>query len=144
MIQGKITSRPRRQEYRNEGENKMFKTLDMMKKRDQRGFTLIELLIVIAIIAILAAIAIPQYAQYRQKAAAANVQSALSSCASEANAQYADNGALSYTTCQVGAAVITLTVSATDGSLTGVAGTYTVNGLSVTCIFGAAQQILCT
>ena len=121
----------------------MFKTLDMMKKRDQRGFTLIELLIVIAIIAILAAIAIPQYAQYRQKAAASNVQAALSTCASEANAAYADNGQLAFTDCHVGAAAVTLTVSATDGTLTGVANSYTVNGLSVTCTF-TNQQIICT
>jgi type IV pilus assembly protein PilA len=142
MIQGKITSRPRRQEYRNEGENKMFKTLDMMKKRDQRGFTLIELLIVIAIIAILAAIAIPQYAQYRQKAAASNVQAALATCSSEANAAYADNGALNFT-CNVGTGTTMITVDPATGLITGVQGSYTVNNLSVTCTF-TNQQILCT
>ncbi len=70
----------------------MFKTLDMMKKKDQRGFTLIELLIVIAIIAILAAIAIPQYSQYRQKAVASNATSGLTICASELVATYANDG----------------------------------------------------
>lgn len=75
----------------------MFKTIDMMKKKDQRGFTLIELLIVIAIIAILAAIAIPQYSQYRQRAAAANATSGLTICASELLADYANNGSVADT-----------------------------------------------
>ncbi len=47
---------------------RMLKTINKMKRGNEKGFTLVELLIVIAIIAILAAIAIPQFSSYRAKA----------------------------------------------------------------------------
>ena len=111
----------------------MFKRLDMMKKRDQRGFTLIELLIVIAIIAILAAIAIPQYSQYRQKAAASNASSGLTICASEALAIYANSGSNTPYTCK--GITATATIDATNGSIGGLAGNYTVSNQNVTCTY---------
>jgi type IV pilus assembly protein PilA len=114
-------------------ENTMFKTLDMMKKRDQRGFTLIELLIVIAIIAILAAIAIPQYASYRQKAAAANAISGLTSCATEASAIYANNGNNNSYPCPGGPTGATITVNTADGAITFAGSPFTVQGQNVTC-----------
>ena len=113
----------------------MFKRLDMMKKRDQRGFTLIELLIVIAIIAILAAIAIPQYSQYRQKATASNAVSALTICASEALAIYANNGNTAAYSCHGFNSATTLAVNATDGSMipAGIASVTLSGGGTATC-----------
>ena len=110
----------------------MFKTLDMMKKRDQRGFTLIELLIVIAIIAILAAIAIPQYAQYRQKATAANAVSAVTICATELSALYANDPTVLTKTCD-GTDVSTNLDAATGAVSLSAATVNLADGSNATC-----------
>jgi prepilin-type N-terminal cleavage/methylation domain-containing protein len=114
----------------------MIKTIQKMKKRDQRGFTLIELLIVIAIIAILAAIAIPQYAQYKQKAVAANAVSSLTICASEALAEYANNSTVTVHPCNgLGSSI---TVNSTDGTISGGTGVQTLTaGGSANCTYTA-------
>ncbi len=124
----------------------MFKTLDMMKKKDQRGFTLIELLIVIALIAILAAIAIPQYAQYRQKAVAANAVSALNICASELLAVYANDGNLADTqTCQgVTGAGLPLTLDPANGNVVYAGGVITLaSGGNATCAYTNGAVFTC-
>ena len=111
--------------------------------RDDNGFTLVELLIVVAIIAILAAIAIPQFAQYRQKAAAASAAMPLTGCTQDLNARYADDGTTTTKTCGVGSSSATLTLNPSDGTITGIDGSYTVKGLSVMCAL-SNNQVECT
>ncbi len=113
----------------------------LIKSKD--GFTLVELLIVVAIIAILAAVALPQFAQYRQKAAASNAAESLSRCAQQLNAEYADTGTTTTKTCGVGSSSATLTLNTTNGTVAGMDGSYTVKGLTVTCILNG-NQIECT
>jgi type IV pilus assembly protein PilA len=117
----------------------MFKIIEQMRKRDQRGFTLIELLIVIAIIAILAAVAIPQYAQYRQKAAAANASSALTICASELTAEFANNAANVTKDCRIGSTLKNIQLDPDSGTVNGLAGTYTVSGQTISCTYTNGQ-----
>ncbi len=107
------------------------------------GFTLVELLIVIAIIAILAAVALPQFSQYRQKSAAASAAMSLTGCAQDLNARYADDGSTTTKTCGVGSSTATLTLNPSDGTITGIDGSYTVKGLSVTCAL-SNNQVECT
>jgi len=106
-------------------------------KGAREGFTLVELLIVIAIIAILAAVAIPQYTKYVRKAAAANVQAALSSCLAEAMADFADTGDKTYD-CKVDkgdgtSETVTITLD-DDGNLSSISKSdFEVKGHSVSC-----------
>ncbi len=101
------------------------------KRKKQKGFTLIELLIVVAIIAILAAVAIPQYTKYKKNAAAQSAAAALTNCITTLGAEYADSGTTNVT-CQIGSSNQTITLDS-NGTLNAFTGSYTVNGISVSC-----------
>ncbi len=111
--------------------------------KDNNGFTLVELLIVVAIIAILASVALPQFSQYRQKSAAASAAQSLVGCAHDLNARYADDGTTLTFSCQVGSTAKTLTLDPSNGTISGIDGSYTVKGLSVTCAL-SNNQVECT
>lgn len=69
----------------------MLRTIQKMKRGDERGFTLIELLIVVAIIGILAAIAIPQFSKYRAKSYNASSVSDAKNLKTDMEAYYAEH-----------------------------------------------------